>query len=63
MVKCSFCGTEIPPGTGLMYIKKDSKIFHFCSRKCEKNMIQLRRKPNVTKWSSLLIKRTVKKKE
>ena len=60
-MKCDFCGTEINPGTGKMYIKKDAKIFHFCSRKCEKNMIILGRKPNKTKWSSLLTKRTIKK--
>lgn len=49
------------PGTGKMYVKKDAKIFYFCSRKCEKNLLKLGRKPNVTKWSNHLIKRTIKK--
>lgn len=61
-MKCTFCGKEIPPGTGKMYIKKDAKIFYFCSKKCEKNLLKLKRKPNVTKWSDYLLKRTVKKK-
>ncbi len=62
-MKCTFCGKEITPGTGKMYVKKDSKVFYFCSRKCEKNLLKLKRKPNVTKWSDFLTKRTVKKKK
>ena len=51
MVKCSFCGEIIKPGTGKMYIKKDAKILHFCKMKCEKNMLKLKRKPYNVKWS------------
>ena len=52
MANCSFCGTTIPAGTGLMYIKKDAKILWFCSRKCEKNMLQLGRKPRNEPWTA-----------
>ncbi|MBT3406448.1 50S ribosomal protein L24e [Candidatus Woesearchaeota archaeon] len=52
MVTCSFCGLEIPRGSGLMYVKTDGKVFHFCSRKCEKNMIVLKRKPRETRWTN-----------
>ena len=51
-MKCSFCGTDIPPGTGLMYVQKDGKILYFCSRKCEKNMLKLGRKPRKVKWTN-----------
>jgi large subunit ribosomal protein L24e len=51
MVICSFCGNEMPRGTGKMYVKKDGKIFYFCSMKCEKNMNKLGRKPLRTKWT------------
>jgi large subunit ribosomal protein L24e len=51
MVKCSFCGKEIPKGTGKMLIKNDGKILYFCSRKCEKNMIELGRDPKKVKWT------------
>jgi len=44
MRKCSFCNREIPPGTGVMFVKNDGKIFYFCSSKCEKNMLKLGRK-------------------
>ncbi len=49
-MKCSFCNNEIPKGTGMTYVKKDGKIFYFCTSKCEKNQIALSRKPRETKW-------------
>jgi large subunit ribosomal protein L24e len=51
MAKCTFCGTNITRGTGKMYVKKDAKILNFCSSKCEKNMLKLKRKPIKTRWS------------
>lgn len=53
MVECSFCGKEITPGTGLMHVKKDGIVFHFCSSKCKK--IQLKRgyKNRITPWTKL----------
>ncbi len=41
----------MPLGTGKMFVQKDAKILYFCSSKCEKNMLKLRRKPIKTKWS------------
>ncbi|MBU3896883.1 MAG: 50S ribosomal protein L24e [Nanoarchaeota archaeon] len=49
-IKCSFCTKELEKGTGKMYIKTDSKIFYFCSRRCEKNMFKLGRDPLRVKW-------------
>jgi large subunit ribosomal protein L24e len=51
MAKCSFCGINIPKGNGVMYVKKDGKIFYFHAKKCEKNMFKLNRKPRETKWT------------
>jgi large subunit ribosomal protein L24e len=50
MVKCSFCGNEIKPGTGLLFVRNDGKTFYYCSRKCEKNMLKLGRNPRKIKW-------------
>ncbi len=50
-VTCSFCGKSIPAGTGLMYVKNDGSILYFCSSKCKKNMLKLRRDPNKLKWA------------
>lgn len=51
MPKCAFSGKEIPPGQGIMYVKKDGKILWFYNRKCEKNFIKLGRKSRTTKWT------------
>jgi large subunit ribosomal protein L24e len=51
MAKCSFCGVEIEKGTGKMLVKKDGKIFYFCSMKCEKNLTKLKRKPRTKQWT------------
>jgi len=48
---CTFCGVEIEPGTGRMYVKKDGVVFNFCSSKCFKNLIELGRVPRRTTWT------------
>ena len=48
-MRCTFCNNRIEEGKGKMYVKKDGKIYYFCSMKCEKNMIKLGRKPRTTK--------------
>lgn len=48
---CTFCGGEIEPGTGRMYIKKDGVVYNFCSSKCFKNLVELRRVPRRTTWT------------
>ena len=34
---CDFCGDDIEPGTGTMFVRTDGSTVHFCSAKCEKN--------------------------
>jgi large subunit ribosomal protein L24e len=62
MAKCTFCGNNIKKGTGMIYVKKDAKILNFCSKKCEKNLLKLGRKPIKTRWSSKYEKHTKKEK-
>jgi len=50
-VKCSFCKQNINKGTGKIYVQKTGKVLYFCSSKCEKNMLKLKRKPRTTKWT------------
>lgn len=50
-MKCSFCEENIEKGTGIMFVKKDGKILYFCSSKCEKNLLKLRRVPRNIKWT------------
>jgi len=49
--RCSFCGTDIEPGTGKMYVKRDGTILFFDSNKCYKNMVELKRVPRKTAWT------------
>lgn len=51
MVKCSFCGYEIEKGTGKMFVYKTGKSIYFCSAKCEKNTLKLKRNPVNIKWT------------
>jgi len=48
---CSFCGTKIPKGTGIKFIKKDGTTYNFCSKKCEKNQLKLKRKSANVLWT------------
>lgn len=50
--KCSFCGKEVMPGTGIMYVRNDGTVLWFCSSKCRKNMLKLGRDPRKLKWTS-----------
>jgi large subunit ribosomal protein L24e len=49
---CNFCGSQIEPGTGTVYIRKDGMPINLCSRKCRINMLQLKRVPRKTKWTN-----------
>ncbi|MBW2984034.1 50S ribosomal protein L24e [Candidatus Woesearchaeota archaeon] len=51
MVKCTFCGEVLRKGVGKMYVQKDAKIIYFCSSKCEKNQLKLKRKSITTRWT------------
>ena len=46
-----FCRKQVETGTGKIFVRKDGKTFDFCSSKCEKNMLKLKRKPRTTKWT------------
>ena len=54
--KCSFCGSDIEPGTGKLFVKRDGTVFYFCKMKCQKNMLQLKRVPRRVRWSNKYIK-------
>lgn len=51
MPKCTFCGNSIEKGTGKMFVYTSGKIAYFCSMKCEKNLLKLKRKPLKVKWT------------
>ncbi len=52
MPNCTFCGINIEKGTGKLFVYTSGKTANFCSNKCEKNLLQLKRKPVRTKWTA-----------
>ncbi len=55
---CSFCGTDIEPGTGKLFVKKDGTVLHFCKMKCQKNMLDLGRIPRRVQWTKSYSKKS-----
>ncbi len=49
--RCDFCGSPIEPGTGVMYVRSDGTIHYYCSSKCFKNAVKLKRKPEKVRWT------------
>ncbi len=43
-MKCSYCSSEVPKGSGIMYVYKNGTVMYYCSSKCYKNDIVLKRK-------------------
>ncbi|MFH1591996.1 MAG: 50S ribosomal protein L24e [Candidatus Woesearchaeota archaeon] len=56
MAKCSFCGVDIAAGTGMIYVFKSGKTANFCSSKCRKNQLKLKRKAIHIKWTERYIR-------
>ncbi len=50
-MKCSFCGKEIAPGRARIVVKDDGNFLTFCSSKCERNMLGVKRSPQKVKWT------------
>lgn len=59
---CTFCGKEIPKGKGMMFVRKDGKVFYFCSSKCRRNLLNLGRSGKKTKWTEHAKKKAKEKK-
>ncbi len=43
-MKCSYCSGEVPKGRGIMYVYKTGNVGYYCSSKCYKNGVVLKRK-------------------
>ena len=51
MVKCDFCGKEEHPHKGVHLIKNDGSVDFYCSSKCRKNSLKLKRDKKRLKWT------------
>jgi large subunit ribosomal protein L24e len=59
---CSFCDRSVPKGSGTMLVKNDGTVLWFCSAKCKKNMLELKRDPRKLKWTKKYVKGGIKRK-
>ncbi len=51
MATCTFCGYDIIPTTGKLFMRKDGKVINFCSKKCEIAMNKHNKIPRDTPWT------------
>ena len=51
MTKCSFCSREENDFMGVHLIKNDGSIDFFCTSKCRKNALKLKRDKRKLKWT------------
>jgi len=49
-MKCSMCKSNMPRGTGKMFVRNDGRIIYFCGSKCQKNWNMGRGEKNL-KWA------------
>ncbi|MEK0360106.1 MAG: 50S ribosomal protein L24e [Nitrosopumilus sp.] len=59
---CNFCGRPVPKGSGTMLAKNDGTVLWFCSSKCKKNALVLKRDPRKLKWTKKHVKGGIRKK-
>jgi len=51
-MKCSFCGEDLAKGRGTLFVKKDGTLLYFHTRKCRKNLLELKRRSARYKWAA-----------
>jgi len=45
-MKCTYCTSEIKKGTGMMYVFRIGTLNYFCSNRCYRSAIIMKRKIN-----------------
>jgi large subunit ribosomal protein L24e len=60
---CSFCNRPVAKGSGTMFAKNDGTVRWFCSSKCKKNALVLKRDPRKLKWTKKYVKGGIKVKK
>jgi len=55
MTNCSFCQNEIKEGKGILFVRADGSALIFCSSKCKKNALKLKRTARKLKWTKAFV--------
>jgi len=50
MTKCSFCGKQVIPGRGIIFVEMSGRVLDLCSAKCRKNW-NMGREAKKLKWT------------
>ena len=59
---CNFCDRTVAKGSGTILAKNDGTVLLFCSSKCKKNALVLKRDPRKLKWTKKYVKGGIRKK-
>ena len=59
---CNFCDRPVAKGSGTMFVKNDGTVLWFCSAKCKKNALVLKRDPRKLKWTNKHVKGGLRRK-
>ena len=51
-MKCVFCGKDEHYFKGVNYVSNDGNVHFFCSSKCKKNSLELKRDKRKLKWTA-----------
>jgi len=51
LTKCVFCGKEEEDYKGVYLIKNEGSVLYYCSSKCKKNHVGLRRDRRKIRWT------------
>jgi large subunit ribosomal protein L24e len=51
MTKCVFCGKDEKEFKGVHYLKNDGSVNYFCTTKCQKNALKLKRDKRKIRWT------------
>ncbi len=49
--RCTFCGSQIERGTGIMYVLNNGSVLWFCSSKCFK-YYKMKKDPKKLAWTN-----------
>ncbi|MFB5648389.1 MAG: 50S ribosomal protein L24e [Candidatus Nitrosomaritimum aestuariumsis] len=60
---CNLCNRTVAKGSCTMFAKNDGTVLWFCSAKCKKNALELKRDPRKLKWTKKYVKGGIKQKK